>query len=530
MTSASPSGTWHLDFSDLGMGVGEAQARFDRLQAKLVPLWKSIQAMSQDPQTIVVIPSMSLDAGVISGAAMQAYEERFLFLLLLLRQPRAEMVYVTSQPIHPSIIDYYLELLPGVISSHARRRLHLLSPEDSSPKPLSAKLLERPRLIEQIRGLIRDRDRAHMVPYNTTTMEMGVALRLGIPMYGADPRFFPLGGKSGCRRLFAEEGVPHPIGIEGLSGFEEVAGAIAALRAKKPGMKAALLKQNEGVSGEGNAAVDLKGLPEPGAAGEREGIRERLKNLKFEMAGLSYDAYVAKFRERGGVVEELIVGKDFRSPSVQLRVTPLGVVELLSTHDQLLGGPSGQSYVGCRFPADTEYAPAITREAAKIGRRLAKEGVIGRFALDFVVVRNEKNEWDVYAIELNLRKGGTTHPFLTLQFLTDGRYDPETAIFTAPTGRRKFFVASDHVSSPLYRAFTTDDLFDIVVRRGLHFDQTRQTGVIFHMMSALAENGSVGLTSVGDSHEEADSLYKKAVAALDEEAAAALAPRPLPEA
>jgi pheganomycin biosynthesis PGM1-like protein/pre ATP-grasp domain-containing protein len=540
MTSAAAT---PQDFSDLGLSTAEAHARFDRLQTRLVPLWKSIQTMSQDPQTIVVVPSMSLDAAVLSGPEMQAYEERFLFLLLLLRQPRAELVYVTSQPIHPAIVDYYLDLLPGVIASHGRRRLHLVAPEDSSSRPLSAKLLERPRLLDRIRSLIRDPERAHLVPYNTTPLEMRLALQLGIPMYGADPRFFPLGSKSGCRRLFAEEGVPHPVGIEGLSGFEEVAGAIASLRAKKPGMRAALVKLNEGVSGEGNAAVNLEGLPAPGTAGEREGIRERLRSLKFELASLTYDSYAARFRERGGVVEELIVGKDLRSPSVQLRVTPLGDVELLSTHDQVLGGPSGQSYVGCRFPANTEYAPAITREAAKIGRRLAKEGVLGRFALDFVVVRTEEGEgpsgppgprrntgWDVYAIELNLRKGGTTHPFLTLQFLTDGRYDPETAEFTAPSGRRKFFIASDHVASPLYRAFTTEDLFDIVVRRGLHFDQTRQTGVIFHMMSALAEIGSVGLTAVGDSHEEADSFYRKAIAALDEEAAAALAPRPLPNA
>ena len=278
--------------------------------------------------------------------------------------------------------------------------------------------------------------------------------------------------------------------------------------------------------------MSLEGLPEPGAAGEREEIRGRLRRMRFELPSLTYESYVEKFEERGGVVEERIAGEDLRSPSVQLRVTPLGDVELLSTHDQVLGGPSGQSYVGCRFPADTEYAPAITREAAKIGRRLAKEGVLGRFALDFVVVRSGSGAggWDVYAIELNLRKGGTTHPFLTLQFLTDGRYDPETAAFTAPSGRRKYFLASDHVASPSYRAFTTEDLFDLVVRRGLHFDQTRQTGVIFHMMSALAENGSVGLTAVGDSHAEAESFYREAVAALNEEAAAALAPRPLPSA
>ncbi len=529
---SGPAGEDHRGLSGLGMSAVEAEARFEKLQVRLKPLWKSIQTMSQDPQTIVVVPSMSIDAEAISGAQMLAYEERFLFLLLLLRQPRAEMIYVTSQPIHPSVIDYYLHLLPGVIPSHARRRLHLVAPEDSSPRPLSAKLLERPRLIEQIGSLIKDRDRAHLVPYNTTPLELALALRLGIPMYGADPKFFPLGSKSGCRRLFAEEDVPHPVGIEDLSGFEEVAGAIAMLRARKPSMRAVIVKQNEGVSGEGNARVDLEGLPGPGRAGEREGIRERLRAMKLELPGQTYETYAARFRERGGVVEELIVGEDLRSPSVQLRVTPLGDVELLSTHDQVLGGPSAQSFLGCRFPASTEYAPAITREAEKIGRRLAKEGVIGRFALDFVVVRGQKGSggggWDVYAIELNLRKGGTTHPFLTLQFLTDGRYDPETATFTAPSGRKKFFVASDHVSSPLYRAFTTDDLFDLVVSHGLHFDQTRQTGVIFHMMSALAERGSVGLTAVGDSHAEADDFYRKTVAALDEEAAAALAPRPLP--
>ncbi len=241
--------------------------------------------------------------------------------------------------------------------------------------------------------------------------------------------------------------------------------------------------------------------------------------MQFELKGVTYDSYMKKLEERKGIVEERITGDEFRSPSVQLRVTPLGSVELLSTHDQMLGGPSGQSYLGCVFPADTGYAGLITREAAKVGKRLANEGVIGRFALDFVVVRSN-GKWDPYAIEINLRKGGTTHPFLTLQFLTDGTYDPKSAIFTAPNGQQKFFVASDHVESPLYRTLTPDDLFDIVVRHGLHFGQTRQTGVVFHMMSALGELGRMGLTAVGNSHEEAKALYKRAVEVLDQEAQA----------
>jgi hypothetical protein len=492
-----------------------SQAEFDRLQKKLVPLWKSIERFNQDPQTIVVVPSMSVDA-IGSGAVMQAYEERFLFLLLLLRQPRARLIYVTSQTVLPSIIDYYLDLLPGVIPSHARQRLFLIAPLDGSVSPLSDKLLARPRLIERIRSLIMDPNRAHLVPFNTTNREKELALWLGIPMYGADPKFFPLGTKSGCREIFMQENVPHPLGYENLGSKEDLISAIAQMRARKPSIKQVLVKLNEGVSGEGNAVVDLIGLPAPGNSKEQPMLEERLRAMQFEVDDITYDSYMKKLQERQAVVEERIMGEEFRSPSVQLRITPLGKVELLSTHDQLLGGPTGQSYLGCVFPADTGYATLITGEAAKVGRRLAKEGVIGRFALDFVVVRS-KGKWEPYAIEINLRKGGTTHPFLSLQFLTDGTYDPETAIFTAPNGRQKFFVASDHVESPAYRTLTPDDLFDIVVRHNLHFGQTRQTGVVFHMMSALGELGRMGLTAVGNSHEEAKATYDRAVAVLNEE-------------
>ncbi|HZI64105.1 MAG TPA: peptide ligase PGM1-related protein, partial [Thermoanaerobaculia bacterium] len=496
-------------------------ARFADLQARLAPLWRSIRELTDDEQTIVVVPSLSVDV-VLPGALQQAMEERFLFLLLLLRQPRARLVYVTSQRISPSVVEYYLDLLPGVLSSHARRRLHLLAPEDGSSGPLSAKLLERPRLLAQIRALIPDPHRAHLVPYATTAMERDLALELGIPLYGADPRHLPFGTKTGGRRLFAEEGVPHPLGAEGLRSLADIVEAIRALRARRPGLGQAIVKLNEGVSGLGNASVDLAALPAPGSADEGPAIEAAVREMSFESENAKWTKYLGKVEEDGAVVEERLVGDEFRSPSVQLRVTPLGDVELLSTHDQLLGGPSGQAYLGCVFPADPAYAALISREAMKIGRRLAREGVLGRFALDFVTVRERGGAWRVYAIEINLRKGGTTHPFLTLQFLTDGRYDPETSVFTAPSGRAKHFVASDHVESPDYRAFTPDDLFDVLVRRRLHFDQSRQTGVVLHMLAAVAERGRFGLTAVADSAAEAQALYERSIAILDEEAQSAL--------
>jgi hypothetical protein len=505
-----------------------AQERFELLQEKLVPLWRSIQSMNQDEQTIVVVPSMSLASLTTPGRSSQPYEERFLFLLLLLRQPRARLIYVTSEPIPPNVIDYYLSLLPGVIPSHARPRLYTIPVLDGSALALSQKLLERPRLMERIRALIPDPDRAHLVPYNTTELERDLAVRLGIPMYGADPRHFPLGTKSGCRRIFEEEGVPHALGVENLSSVDEVVDAIADMRGRKPAIGQVIVKLNEGASGDGNALVDLSDVPEPGSADERDTIRRAVEGMKFESQIATLENYVHKLAERGGVVEEFLQGKVVESPSVQMRATPLGDVEILSTHDQLLGGPTGQGYLGCVFPANPGYASTITREAAKIGKRLAKEGVIGRFALDFLAVRNDANEWDTYAIEINLRKGGTTHPFLTLQFLTDGTYDPETATFTAPSGTPKYFIASDHVDAPTYRGLTPDDLFDIAIRHGFHFDQARQTGIVFHMMTALTDRGFFGMTSVGDSPEDARAMYDRTIEIVNAEAAEAQAERPLP--
>ena len=341
-------------------------------------------------------------------------------------------------------------------------------------------------------------------------------------MYGADPRLAELGTKTGCRRIFAAVDVPYPQGVEDLHSLDELADAVCQMRDLKPTIAEAIVKLNEGVSGEGNALVDLTNLPSAGGPDERDAVLERLKSMQLEAAATPFQVYVDKFAERGGIVEERISGVEMRSPSVQLQVTPVGEVELLSTHDQLLGGASGQSYLGCVFPADPAYARMITEHAAVLGERLSREGVLGRFAVDFVVVRATDGSWAPYAIELNLRKGGTTHPFLTLQFLTDGTYDTEAGLFVTPQGREKHLVATDHLESPELCALSVDDLFDIVARHGLHFDQARQTGVVFHLISCLTEHGRVGLTAVGDSPREADATYRRAQEILLAEAHAAL--------
>jgi hypothetical protein len=221
-----------------------------------------------------------------------------------------------------------------------------------------------------------------------------------------------------------------------------------------------------------------------------------------------------KLASQGGVVEERITGRELRSPSVQLRITRAGAVELLSTHDQILHGRSGQQFAGCRFPADASYAPAISMLALRIAEHLADIGVIGRLAIDFLVSRADDCSWQPCALEVNLRMGGTTHPYQTLAALTGGTYDPESASFTTRGGQPRHYVATDHVEIPRLQTLGHAGLLARATRRDLRFDHTRGLGTVFHMLSSVEPLATVGITAIADTAECADALHAHARAAL----------------
>jgi hypothetical protein len=125
---------------------GPSVNRFGQLQRQLRDRWCSADTFDTEERQIVVVPSLSLNQEELQKVeGVNYYEERLLFSLIRLRNPNTRIIYLTSQPLHPSIVDYYLELLPGIPSSHARERLTLLATYDSSQKPLTQKVLERPR-------------------------------------------------------------------------------------------------------------------------------------------------------------------------------------------------------------------------------------------------------------------------------------------------------------------------------------------------------------------------------------------------
>jgi hypothetical protein len=486
---------------------------FERLKPRLGELWDVVFPGDEEAYTSVIVPSLTLDqAEMAKIPGISFYEERLLFLLMRLRNPRARVVYVTSQPIHPMVLDYYLQLLAGMPASHARARLTLLCVYDSSPRPLTEKVLERPRVIERIRASIPDSERAYLTVYNSTPLERRLAVALDIPLNAPDPRLISLGSKSASRRLFAQIGIDIPYGREDLHSVDDVVSALAAIHEHRPNVRCALLKLNEGFSGEGNARFDYPRVVDDAS------IRDALDRLQFSVRSESVPAFLAKFAAGGGVAEEMIEAPEVRSPSVQIRINPRGEVILASTHEQILGGPCQQVFLGCVFPAHDDYRLELQRQAMLVGEALAARGVIGRLSVDFLACRDhEAGAWRLTAIEINLRMGGTTHPMLALRFLTGGSLDRASGLLHGLDGQPKFYRASDNVQSEAYRGLLPEDLIEILTLNRLDFNHRTTTGVVFHMIGAVSQFGKFGMTAIGNSPAEAEHLFARTVDVLDRE-------------
>lgn len=498
-------------------GSADELCTFAALQERLATLFARVFPDPRAPRTVVVNPSLSFDPELIAAIpGVQHYEERMLCLLMLLRLPRTRVIYLTSMPIPAPIVAYYLNLLPGVPGHHARRRLTLIPCYDPSPKPLSRKLLARPRTLARLRDAIGDPELAHMACFTVTELERTLAVRLEIPIYGCDPSLAHLGTKSGGRRVFREAGVDLPDGVEDLHERADLVAALAELKGRAPELGRAVVKLDEGASGEGNALFDYRDCP----AGRGRGSwieRMLAERLRCEAESESFEHYLAKLGQMGGIVEAWLEGEARASPSAQVRIDPLGRVHPISTHDQMLGGPGGQIFLGSSFPAVRVYRLSVQEAGVKVARVLQRHGVIGRLGVDFVSLR-ENGYWRHYAIEINLRKGGTTHTFLMLDFLLDGHYDPETGLYLTRDGQPRYSYSSDNLASPAYRGLTPDDLIDIAVEHGIHFHGASQQGVVFHLMGSLSQFGKLGLLCVGDSRRRARELYEETQTILEREA------------
>ena len=483
---------------------------FERVQAKLSTALDANTKGSTVQHVMIALPSYSVSESLLSHYRdrVPSLEHRYLNALVVAgRIESCEIVYISTRAPVPEVLDYYLELVPASKRAATRERITIFEVDDGTARSVATRLLARPDLIAQVRDHVGDRP-AFIEPWNVTENEVNLAVALDMPINGTAPELRPIAFKSAGRRLFADAGVPAPFGREDIRTTDDVIDAVHAIRANRADTAGIVIKHDDSGAGDGNVVIDLGPMadaPDPDAW-----LRSTIEVLpEWYRTDLAL----------GGVVEERIAGERFSSPSAQVDLRPDGRVTVLATHEQVLGGPGGQVYLGCRFPADPAYASILAEHAARIGDQLAARGAIGRFSVDFVTAASTGGPRDVYAIEVNLRKGGTTHPYAALRNLVPGRYDAVAGQWIAEDGTTRAYSSTDNLVDESWLGLPPGDVIRAVRDAGLQFDPTTGTGTVLHMLSGLAIDGRFGLTAIAPSPAEAEAMFEGVRSAVAELAA-----------
>jgi hypothetical protein len=459
---------------------------------------------------------MSLDAKEMTKVtAIYFYEERQLCMLFKLADPKVRLVYVTSMPVDARIVDYYLELLEqtnNVSAENARSRLLLLSCNDPRLIPLSAKLLQRPMLMKKIKEFIEP-SCGYMIPFVSSNLERELALTLQIPLIGTDPSLNYWGTKAGGREVFELAGLPLPAGTGLVQSVEELAAEVLKLYLREGRPRQIVIKLNVGFSGKGNALLTASKISPD------ETVERVLELLETDLEFCSPEENWEDFQEQlklYGVLAEIWVPNVISSPSAQASILVSGEVKVISTHEQVL---DGGAYLGCTFPANENCKSRLIDYTYKVGIVLADKGCLERFAVDFVVSQTGA-EIEVHCIEINIRWGGTSHPFISAKYLTKGEVSQDGSLMGAD-GLEKFYVSSDNIQNEAFIGLNPDDFLDITKsRESLSFSSESLTGTTFHLISAVPQFGKFGMTTIANSREAAQQLHLQALDDLKELASA----------
>jgi hypothetical protein len=122
---------------------------------------------------------------------------------------------------------------------------------------------------------------------------------------------------------------------------------------------------------------------------------------------------------------------------------------------------------------------------------------------------------ETFLSEINLRMGGTTHPFLMAAGVTRGSYSESSGELLVD-GRPIHYVASDNIKSPEYAGLEPARVLDALESSGLAFDPATKRGVTLHMLGALEGFGKLGALCIADSPEEADAMYERTEDLMDD--------------
>ena len=456
--------------------------------------------------TIIVLPSMSYSAGVLSAVPYARYlGERSLSELATLRDPGASATLVSADEIDPWVIDRTLaDLSAGDESRQVdmRRRLCCLVPAENGDASLARRVLADADVMARLHAAVRRARSALLVNFAPSASTDEVAQRLGIAVEeGPAGLAEHWGTKSGSKELFYESGVLCPRGqLEVVSSVGGVTRLARRLADADPPAERVMVKLDASgwASGIGNAVV-------------RSATLRRSEDLGLSVDRLlqPWGDYVRALEDGGAIVEEYVAGAS-AWPSAQGHVRRAGGFELLAVHDQIL--VDGE-YLGCTFPVAADVAREVGDAMGRIAATLERRDFHGSLGVDFIVA-----EGRIYAMEVNLRKIGPSHVIKAVC----AQLEPESSDRTRGVcGIPIAYVHRRLYEPDLLTGLTARRAFAVLEREGLAFDRREQTGTLLHVAGALHPAGFVETTSIAKTLRQAHDLHARAVAALRSAARAA---------
>ena len=266
-----------------------------------------------------------------------------------------------------------------------------------------------------------------------------------------------------------------------------------------------MLKLNFGVSGQGNMKVRVssKDWDSLSMKAKKVVVEESLDSGHCFNIKMTHFEFFERIVLEGAVVEEFVQGEILDSPSAQVFVSPMGV-ELISTHRQILDD-KGQKFVGGEYPCLDQDKQYISGIALEIGESLKSKKVYGVTSIDFLVA-GSAHERNYFVIELNIRKGGTTHPFMLSNIaLRSDRYYNNGQL--KGEDNRDYIYRSNDNFYPNRSLFKTEkSLINKVAKSGVLFCQKNKRGVVFHLLNSYEDIGKIGYTVIGKNKAEIDAV------------------------
>jgi hypothetical protein len=167
--------------------------------------------------------------------------------------------------------------------------------------------------------------------------------------------------------------------------------------------------------------------------------------------------------------------------TVRARIRPDRCVQVLSAHDRL---PDG----GTRISSGAAYIDELYRYGARTGARLAADGAVGTFAVDFAL------DADGRAAALGESDRPEEHAHAALLALRTNAFRAGTATVEAREWR---------------------EAVGALRAAGLAWNPVARAGVVLFGLETLDETGELGVVALGNARTEAEQGYWAALTALD---------------